>query len=212
MTADGHGLPLLLHGMAQRHPQRFAEIQAEFCRLGTQYRGLGLASRTLTTKRKSPRSRRLDAEESTARGFVFETCSGGSWRRHEISPGSMLLLSMLTLARLPEPPTLLLIENTEQGLYPRWLGDVIGSLKQCGVPGWPASRIPQVILSTHSPAVLNFFQPEDVTLLYSSGRQARWSRGCSAVAGHGNDTATGGRRKSPAGRVVGRIREARAIE
>ena len=42
MAADGHGLPVLLDEIAQRHPQRFAEIQAEFCRLAPQYRGLGL--------------------------------------------------------------------------------------------------------------------------------------------------------------------------
>ena len=67
---------------------------------------------------------------------------------------------MLTLTRLPAPPTMLLIENPEQGLYPPWLGDVLGPLKEA------ASRpFSQVIVSTHSPAVLNFFRPEEVTLL-----------------------------------------------
>ena len=164
MTADGYGLPVLLDEIAQRHPQRFAEIQAEFCRMAPQYRGLRLKSEPSLIKRKSPRRRQPDSAGPTARRLVFETCSGRRLAAREVSPGSLLLLTMLTLARLPEPPTMLLIDNLEQGLYPPWLGDVIGPLKQA------ASRLdgppfPQVILSTHSPAVLSFFQPEEVTWL-----------------------------------------------
>jgi predicted ATPase len=80
----------------------------------------------------------------------------------------MLLLAMLTLTRLPEPPRLLLIENPERGLYPQWLGDVIGPFKRAA--SWPEGRpFSQVILTTHSPAVLNFFQPQEVTLLARPG-------------------------------------------
>ena len=59
---------------------------------------------------------------------------------------------------------MLLIDNVEQGLNPEPLRDVIESLRQAASrrEGFP---LVQVILSTHSPAVLDHFQPEEVTLL-----------------------------------------------
>ena len=170
MTADGYGLPVLLDEIAQQHPERFVEIEAEFCRLAPQYHGLRVQSQPSLTRRKSPRARHPDSAEPTARGLVFETCSGRRLVAREVSPGALLLLTMLTLARLPEPPPMLLIENLERGLYPQWLDDVAGPLKQAASrpEGRPFS---QVILSTHSPAVLNFFQPEEVTLLARPGNQ-----------------------------------------
>jgi hypothetical protein len=170
MSADGRGLPELLDEIGRRHPARLAAIQAEFCRLAPQYRRLHLQAEASVLKKKSPRARRPDPDGLTARGLVFETCSGGTLAARDASPGSLLLLTMLALARLPEPPTMLLIEEPERGLYPLWLGAVIGLLKRAASrpDGQPFS---QVILSTHSPAVLNFFQPEEVTWLARPGNQ-----------------------------------------
>ena len=85
-----------------------------------------------------------------------------SGARHA-SDGEALFLGLLALAR-PQPPNLLLIEEPENGIYPKRLGEVIELLKQMvhrteGVP------FPQIILSTHSPYVLSFFEPEEVTFL-----------------------------------------------
>ena len=65
---------------------------------------------------------------------------------------------------MPEPPTLLLIEEPENGIYPKRLAEVIQLLKKlvCRSEG---AAFPQVILSTHSPYLLSFFEPEEVTFL-----------------------------------------------
>lgn len=173
MAADGHGLPVLLGEIAQRHPERFAEILAEFCLLAPQYRSFSVQSEPPVAekkvlKKKSSAARQPDCDEPISHGLVFESSSGRKLAAREVSSGSLLLLAMLTLARRPEPPPMFLIENLEQGLHPQWLRDVTGVLKRA------ASRLnarpfPQVILSTHSPAVLNFFQPAEVTVLVRPG-------------------------------------------
>ena len=76
LAADGHGLPLVLDEIAQRHPGRFAEIEAEFCRLAPQYRGLRVQSQPAPPREESRRGRRPRADEPTARGLGFETASG----------------------------------------------------------------------------------------------------------------------------------------
>ena len=167
LTADGYGLAVLLEEIREKHPQRFTEIEAAFCRIAPRYRGLGVQTERSVTKRKS-RSRQPDSDGPTARGLVFETCSQRKLPARDVSPGSLLLLALLTLARLPEPPTMLLIENLEQGLYPQWIGDVTGLLKQA-VSRPDGQPFPQVIFTTYSPMVLNFFQPEEVTWLARPG-------------------------------------------
>jgi predicted ATPase len=82
----------------------------------------------------------------------------------EVSPGTLLLLALVTLARLPEPPTLLLIENPEQGIYPPLLAEVIASLRQ--MSQWSADRLAtQVIVTTHSAAVRSLFGQHELTTL-----------------------------------------------
>ncbi len=105
-----------------------------------------------------------------ARGLIFETRSGQKLAARDASPGSLLLLGMLALTRMPEPPTILLIENPEQGLYPLWLSDLMEPLRQTTLQ--PAGRpCPQIIFTTHSPTVLNSFPPEEVTLLARPSNQ-----------------------------------------
>jgi predicted ATPase len=65
---------------------------------------------------------------------------------------------------LPEPPPLLLLEEPENGIYPKRLGEVITLLRQL-VERTDSTPFPQIILSTHSPYVLSFFEPEEVTFL-----------------------------------------------
>ena len=65
---------------------------------------------------------------------------------------------------MPEPPPLLLIEEPENGIYPKRLEEVVRLLKEL-VQRPDSEPFPQIILSTHSPYVLNLFAPEEVTFL-----------------------------------------------
>ena len=103
------------------------------------------------------------SHELAGKGIYFVSQSM-EMAAQQVSDGAILFLAILAIAHLPEPPPLLLIEEPENGIYPKRLGEVIQLLKQLvqrrdGIP------FPQIILSTHSPYVLSFFEPEEVTLL-----------------------------------------------
>jgi hypothetical protein len=59
---------------------------------------------------------------------------------------------------------LLLIEGPENGIYPKRLEEVVNLLRQL-VQRTGGDSFPQIILSTHSPYVLSFFGPDEVTFL-----------------------------------------------
>jgi len=163
LAADGYGLSLLLEGISQRHPERFSEIEKEFCRIVPQYQNIGFQSEAAPAPKTTRRTGKT-SEVSQARGLVFETCSGRRLAACDVSAGTLLLLTLATLARLPEPPSMMLIENPEQGLYPTGLGEVILPLRKAASrsDGRPFA---QIIITTHSPAVLNCFDADEVTLL-----------------------------------------------
>jgi len=72
----------------------------------------------------------------------------------------LLVLAYLCLLYLPEPPRVILVEEPENGVHPARLKEVLGILQEL-VKGQSHT---QVIMTTHSPYVLDMFKPEEVTL------------------------------------------------
>jgi predicted ATPase len=84
----------------------------------------------------------------------------------DVSDGTLYTLGMLAIVNQPSPPALLMIEEPETGLHPgrlRWLIDQLADLAQ------PLDDRPpvQVLISTHSPYVLDQFaeMPEAVRVV-----------------------------------------------
>jgi predicted ATPase len=70
------------------------------------------------------------------------------------STGLRLLLFFLTLAYHPSPPKLVLIEEPENGIHPRRLGEIMQLLRALS-EGEFGGHVAQVILTTHSPYLLD---------------------------------------------------------
>ena len=65
----------------------------------------------------------------TGKGIHFEMAGGGTIRPQQASDGVILMLAFLALAHVPDPPKLLLLEEPENGIYPKRLAEVITLLK-----------------------------------------------------------------------------------
>ena len=72
----------------------------------------------------------------------------------------LLVLAYLTILSLPQPPKVILLEEPENGIHPKRLREVLSILRDL-VKERPTS---QIILTTHSPYVLDTFQPDEVTV------------------------------------------------
>ena len=163
LAPDGFGLATLLDDILSHEAERFIHLRGEFCRLMPQFKSVRIMTEDALARPYIQSGRHI-SHETQGKGIHFETQSGQMIRAQQASDGAVLLLGFLALAHLPDPPNLLLIEEPENGIYPKRLGQVISILKEL-VYRTEGVRFPQIILSTHSPYLLSFFESREVTFL-----------------------------------------------
>jgi len=160
---DGFGLPSLLWSIAGHDAELNLRLRSEFCRLFPHFKTFRVVPEMAYVRQELPDGRFLYAQqEGTALYFVL--VNGTPVRAEHVSDGAILMLGFLALAHLPDPPSILLLEEPENGVYPKRLGEIIRVLKDM-VSRSGEVRFPQIIMTTHSPYVLSFFEPEEVTFL-----------------------------------------------
>ena len=98
----------------------------------------------------------------------------------DLSQGTLLALTLLTLAYLPTPPTVVGLEEPDRGLHPRLLRHVQDAIYRLAYPeNFGEKREPvQVIATTHSPYFLDLFKdhPEEIVIAEKKGLEARFQR------------------------------------
>lgn len=77
-----------------------------------------------------------------------------------LSTGTLRLLALLALLRHPKPPSLIVIEEIENGLDPRTIHLVIDEIREAVQSGRT-----QVVLTTHSPYFLNLVPLQTIVLV-----------------------------------------------
>lgn len=163
---DGGKLAALLDHILRTDRRRFDQIEVFLSEL---IPGFG----SLDIRTPSASTRRVD--------LVIE--KGFHLPGQRASAGLRLLLFFVTLASHPSPPTVILIEEPEAGVHPRRLFDVIGLLR--GISrGLQSARASQIIITTHSPYLLDLINPvEEQVLVFR--RQDDGSRTAKAVDADG---------------------------
>lgn len=81
-----------------------------------------------------------------------------------LSTGTLRILALLAVLRHPRPPPLLVIEEIENGLDPRTVHLIVEELRNAVESGTT-----QVILTTHSPYLLNLLRLEHVVMVERDG-------------------------------------------
>jgi predicted ATPase len=98
----------------------------------------------------------------------------------DLSHGTLIALALLTIAYLPEPPSIVCLEEPDHGLHPRLLRDVRDALYRLAYPeGSDEKREPvQVIATTHNPYFLDLFRdhPDEIVIAEKVGLEAKFSR------------------------------------
>ena len=77
----------------------------------------------------------------------------------EVSDGAMLYLAFLAVCHQPNPPKTLMIEEPENGVHYKALKEIVEVLRSFG-----SERGVQIILTTHSPYLPDFVEPEEVRI------------------------------------------------
>ena len=86
---------------------------------------------------------------------------GSGWMSaHTASDGTLRVLAILAAAHDPDHPSVLIIDEVENGLHPSRLAELIRRLRRITQDSLADGPVRQMILTTHSPVVLSALYPE----------------------------------------------------
>jgi predicted ATPase len=169
MGTSGFGLSTLLNDILGEDHVRFGQLEARFRKIFPDVARLRLrreaAYQTLRDQQPSVPGWALYFELATKQGQARQgngdhDPNGLLLPAWQASDGLLLVLAYLAILYSPQPPRLLLVEEPENGIHPQRLTQVLNILKELV----KEQNQTQVILTTHSPYVVDQFQPEEVTL------------------------------------------------
>lgn len=146
MTADGGCFPSFLESMLRSDRRRFFDMEQEFFQRFPAYQ--------VEIRR-----------EGTTNHLAF-SLGGQRLSVENVSDGVILTLAYLAIAYQPEPPKILLIEEPENGVHYSGLEQVVKALQAL-----VTDRDLQIIMTTHSPYLLDLVEPQDV-LVFAKDRES----------------------------------------
>ncbi|HYK89597.1 MAG TPA: AAA family ATPase [Acidobacteriota bacterium] len=161
MESSGFGLALCLDDILGFDRDRFTSLEARFRLVFPQIGSIKLLPQSAFRTRADDPRQILILEKAEGKGIYFQFSGVDQLvPASQTSDGVLLVLAYLAILYLPKPPRVVLVEEPENGIHPKRLQDVLTVLRE--LVGEQSHT--QVILTTHSPYVLDLFKPEEVTL------------------------------------------------
>lgn len=177
LHTTGFGLPRCLDDILGHDRRRFDQLEERFTMFFPEFKSIKLPSQKAYVTEEFPTTDLPRLEPREGKGISFEMASGGELPASQVSDGVLLVLAYLCILHLPQPPRLLLIEEPENGIHPTRLQQVISMLREL----IEEHRTTQLLMTTHSPYVLDLMKPDEVTLCHKGKDGAVKTRRLSTV-------------------------------
>src|SRR5262245_2453003 len=164
MDSSGFGLALCLDDILGYDREQFIHLENCFRAIFAQIKTIRLMQEHAYRGPVDDRLHMPMLEKADGKGIHFEFVNGQQVPASQTSDGVLLVLAYLTVLYLPPPhrPRVVLVEEPENGIHPKRLQDVLGILRDL----IKEQTTSQVILTTHSPYVLDLFEPQEVSLCH----------------------------------------------
>lgn len=161
MESSGFGLAACLDDILGYDRDRFSALENRFKQVFPQFHSIILQRQHAYLAAVDDPKQVPLLRASDGKGIYFKFAKTGQViSASQVSDGVMLVLAYLTILNLPKPPRVLLIEEPENGVHPQRLEEVLKILRQLV----EEHKHTQVLMTTHSPYVVDLFKPEEVTL------------------------------------------------
>jgi hypothetical protein len=156
----GYGLGTCLADLKLSDDQTFHAVSRSFCELFTEFKSIGFRRVQSQYWQRDQFKRRTLGGTGDCFEMILLRNDGVEVPANLASGGTLVTLAFLTIAELSGG--LLLIEEPENGLHPGRLKEVVEMLRRV-CKKRPDS---QVILTTHSPFLLDYAEPHEVRLFF----------------------------------------------
>lgn len=154
VNEDASNLVAFSDFLRDQHPDLFQKIQSDLSMCIPELTQIRFENVTPTEN-----DVKIFGDKTFKRLGLFDKTHNTVFWSDELPEGVLYFLALLCIIHQPNPPKLLLLEEPERGIHPRRIKEVIGFIKQLAY-----EKEIQVILTTHSPLVLEEFAetPESV--------------------------------------------------
>jgi predicted ATPase len=164
LERNGANLPGVLDRMRDQAPERFEALNQELTRWIPEFDKI-----------------LFETPGQGQRSLALRTREGGHLiKAQNLSQGTLIALALLTIAYMPQPPSIICLEEPDHGLHPRLLRDIRDALYRLAHPeGVNEKRDPvQIIATTHNPYFLDLFRehPEEIVIAEKIGLESKFSR------------------------------------
>jgi predicted ATPase len=171
---DGLGIPAVLDQLQSEFPLAYGQLQDDFRKCVPEMEHVLLRT----------------ADQGTKRIIFKERGYEQPFLSTQVSEGILILLALLTVVHSPRKPSIILIEDIETGVHPRRLSEIVDILR-----AFSANSNVQILLSTHSPYLLDFFKEDlEAVLVFEKN-----DKGTSVKTGKSIVDSIGGLHGSPLG-------------
>ncbi len=161
MESNGFGLALCLDDILGFDRDRFTRLEKRFTEIFPHITAIRLFPEMGYRAPVDAPDQVTMLQKADGKGLYFQLNTGGQLiPASQASDGTLLVLAYLAILYLPQPPRVLLIEEPENGVHPKRLREVLTILRDLV----HEQSHTQVVLTTHSPYVVDLFSPEEVTL------------------------------------------------
>jgi predicted ATPase len=164
---DGYGLASVIAHLMNAEPERFEKLEKSIKQIIPFIEKIKV-NRTKIRKieQKIIKINEQNISVDDPREFIgqelfFDLKGASSIPAHALSEGTLLTLGLLTVLVGPNCPNLILLDDIEQGLHPRAQRDVIQVLRELSKD----QTYLQIVLTTHSPYILDELAASDIWLL-----------------------------------------------
>jgi predicted ATPase len=161
MESNGFGLALCLDEIMGYDREQFAKLEKRFTEIFPHINSIVLQQESAYRAPVDNPEQVTILQRTDGKGLYFRLNNG-----HQLIPasqasdGTLLVLAYLAVLYLPKPPRVLLVEEPENGIHPKRLHDILTILRELT----HEQSHTQILLTTHSPYVVDLFEPEEVTL------------------------------------------------
>jgi predicted ATPase len=161
MDNSGFGLAQCLDDILGLDRERFDRLEQKFCEVFPEIKSVQVSTESAYSWPASHQPDDLPhLGQVSGKGISFLLKNGRSIRAAQASDGLLLILAYITLLHLPQVPRVILVEEPENGIHPARLREVMDMLRQL----IDQQDQTQILMTTHSPYLLDLFKPDEVTL------------------------------------------------